>query len=92
MGNYGITGFMDYLHGTDKSFVNSGRLHKYSVWMPFVKPRFEESVATDIKNQWGLRDLLVAAIYLHIRLLQSIVVKQKKMKKIFETLFSQAMN
>ena len=35
-GNYGVLGWLDYLHGTDVNFVNSSEYEKHSVTCMFL--------------------------------------------------------
>lgn len=48
VGNYGLTGLMDYLHGTDKGFRETENFKKSKVWIPFIKPRHDDNKMTQI--------------------------------------------
>lgn len=40
-GNYGILGWMDYLHGTDKHFRKSEDFKKHKLLIPFITSKID---------------------------------------------------
>lgn len=43
-GNYGILGYLDYLHGTDQSFRTSELFNKHKFLVPFISdPSIEKT-------------------------------------------------
>lgn len=55
VGNYGFLGWMDLIHGTDKSFRSSKHFAKHRFLIPFVtKPCYEELVEeNNNKVEWS---------------------------------------
>lgn len=58
VGNYGITGLMDFLYGTDKHFRESNSYEHHSVIIPFLSsrlPSFYSSVSRKEMSKWSRR-------------------------------------